>query len=46
MERLREELCKVIEQYGINDLRTIQKSQELDILVNKDMKLNSGKFIP
>lgn len=35
MEELREELYKCIELYGLSDLKTIVKSQELDKLIIK-----------
>lgn len=33
MEQIRAELHEYIEKYGLMDLRTIQKSQELDKLI-------------
>lgn len=38
LDKLREELYKLINKYGTSDARVVRKSQELDILVNKDMK--------
>lgn len=38
MEEIRAELYVFIENYGISDIRTIQKSQELDEFVADDMK--------
>lgn len=37
LEKLRKELHDFIESYGFLDYRTIAKSQELDLEVNKDM---------
>ena len=39
MDKLKQELNSLIDQYGTLDNRTIAKSQELDVLVNKEMRL-------
>jgi len=35
VEKLREELHKLIDQYGIQDKRVLKKSQELDMAINE-----------
>ncbi|WP_243117947.1 aspartyl-phosphate phosphatase Spo0E family protein [Hathewaya histolytica] len=42
MNKLRKQLYKSIEQYGLTDSRTIQLSQKLDIYVVKE-QLKRGK---
>lgn len=42
LEKLREELYKFMEVYGNNDIRTIRKSEELDLEVNKEMYRKTG----
>lgn len=39
MEALREKLYRLINLYGNLDPRTIEISQQLDILINADMKV-------
>lgn len=41
MEELREELHSYIDKYGLTDPRTIVISQELDKLVNAEMKMQN-----
>lgn len=38
LEKLRGEMHQYIEKYGLLDTRTITKSQELDLEVNKNMQ--------
>jgi hypothetical protein len=38
MEALKEKLYRYIEQYGLVDSRTVEVSQELDVLIIKAMK--------
>ncbi|MFA6941445.1 MAG: aspartyl-phosphate phosphatase Spo0E family protein [Clostridiaceae bacterium] len=38
MDKLKQELNEFINQYGLQDPRTVSKSQELDILIVKEMK--------
>ena len=38
LEKLRAELHEFISNYGFEDARTIRKSEELDIEVNKEMR--------
>lgn len=37
LEKVREELILYIEKYGLGDIRTVRKSQELDLLIVKEM---------
>ena len=38
MDKLKQELNALINQYGTLDPRALAKSQEVDILVNKEMR--------
>jgi len=38
MDKIREELHKCISLYGIKDLRTIKKSEEVDKLIAEEME--------
>lgn len=42
LEKLRKELHEYIELYGRGDIRTIKKSEELDLEVNKEMYRKIG----
>lgn len=44
IEKLREELYKFMEVFGTNDIRTIRKSEELDLEVNKEMHRKIGEL--
>lgn len=43
MEEIRDELYECIKKYGTSDIRTLEKSQQLDEFIKDDMKekLNS-----
>ncbi len=40
LENVREELIHYIDIYGLGDARTVRKSQELDLLIVKEMETN------
>ena len=44
MERLREKLHKYIDIYGVGSKKTLKISNELDRLVNIEIKKNNGVF--
>ena len=42
MDKLKQELNSLIDQYGTLDSRTIAKSQELDVEIVREMKKSVG----
>lgn len=45
MDKLKQELYELINRYGTLDARTISKSQELDILIVKEMKIEKWESL-